>query len=415
MSASDLDAGICLRGVTKEARAVGWTLLDGIHLSGWQNCPRVIPPRSLLAGSLHLWPFLIEQLTGRNHSCPRLDRMKPDKDTVSGLDSLAQLCTDLHGRRRHNGAVLLARGEEVLFEKLSGHRDLAGQLPVTSHSAFNLASVSKQFTGAAVLLLAHRGLLKIDDPVSVWLPEIFAPGATLRHLLSHTAGLCDYMDLASECWDESATPTYPDFLALFRGQEPEFKPGERFEYSNTGYALLGHIIERASNMDHETFMDENIFRPLGMFDSGAFNKLSAADKLPERVLGFGWCGGPGPAIELNDLTYLDGITGDGGIYASTNDLHIWHQALCAGELMPGDVYAQAYHCGCTNDGHETDYGFGWEIESRGCVGHEGAWAGFTSAMYRNVETGTLLVVLDNSTNEDAVNLIVDTARSIDLL
>ena len=338
--------------------------------------------------------------------------MPHHKDTTSGLDGLDALCNKLHGEHRHNGAVLLARGRDVLFEKLSGCRDLEGLLPVTSRSAFNLASLSKQFTGAAILLLAHRGRLKIDDFVSDWLPEMFVPGVTLRHLLSHTSGLKDYMELASEHWDARITLTYPDLLALLRGQDPEFNAGEKFEYSNTGYALLGHIIERASDMDHESFMDDNIFRPLGMADGGAFNLLSDPAKLPERVMGFKWCDDPGPTTELNDLTYLDGITGDGGIYASTSDLLVWHQALISSELMPPQVYAQSYQSGRTNDGVETNYGFGWAIGSDGNVGHEGAWSGFTTALYRNLEKGTLLVILNNSSSIDARDLIVEKAKPV---
>jgi CubicO group peptidase (beta-lactamase class C family) len=338
--------------------------------------------------------------------------MPPHKDTTSGLDGLDALCTKLHSEHKHNGAVLLAKGRDVLFEKLSGYRDLEGQLPVTSRSAFNLASVSKQFTGAAILLLAHRGRLEIDDFVSVWLPEISAPGVTLRHLLSHTAGLKDYMKLASEHWDERITLTYPGLLMLLRDHEPKFNAGEQYKYSNTGYALLGLIIERASDMDHEKFMHENIFCPLGMAYGGAFNKLSDPAKLPERVMGFKWCDGPGLTTELNDLTYLDGITGDGGIYASTSDLLVWHQVLFSSQLMPPEVYAQAYQSARTNDGLQTNYGFGWAIESDGDVWHNGDWSGFTAALYRNLEKRTLLVILDNSTNIEAVDLIIEKAKPV---
>ena len=328
------------------------------------------------------------------------------------LAALAVWHHKLCKRRLFNGTVLIARKGEVLFHKKCGNRDVEGKEPITDRSAFNLASVSKQFTAMGILLLAYEHRLDIDDPLSKWIPELDAPAVTIRHMLHHTAGLTDFIDLAEQHWDTDRTLTFSDLLALFQRHKPiqSFSPGEKFEYSNTGYVLLGLIIERASGMPHEAFMREHIFRPLDMNDSGAFNKLSAVDALPERVFGFRRRYRFFGKRIADDLNFVDGTTGDGGIYASARDLLKWDRGLNNGLLLSEQVYAEAYTSGRTNDGEATDYGFGWNLYSDGSVGHGGSWVGFQSGIYRNSRQELLLVVLDNSSNEgfhDVTQALVD--------
>jgi len=300
----------------------------------------------------------------------------------------------------HNGTILIARQGEILIHENCGYRDAEGTSPFTERSAFNLASVSKQFTAMGIMVLAHRGRLGIDDFISKWVPEIEAPDVTLRHLLHHTSGLAEYMTLATKHLDEDTTLTFDRLLSLFKKHRPvrHFAAGEKFEYSNTGYVLLALIIERASGMPHAQFMAENIFQPLGMDDSSAFNLFSAPDTLAERVFGFRkqyWLFGENIPY---DLTSLDGITGDGGIYASARDLVKWSRALSSDELLPQDVIKEAFKSGYTNDGKKTDYGFGWFLDKKGTFSHNGLWAGFSTVIIYDPERETLLVVLDNSAN-----------------
>ncbi len=323
----------------------------------------------------------------------------------------------LCAKRLYNGTILIAREGEVLFHKNCGKRDIEGKEPITDRSAFNLASVSKQFTAMGILLLADRQRLDIDDLLTKWIPELDAPSVTIRHLLHHTAGLADYMDLAELHWDTNRTLTFSDLLSLFQRREPtrSFPPGEKFEYSNTGYVLLALIVERASGIPHDEFMREHIFRPLDMNDSGAFNKLSAVDALPERVFGFHRRHHFFGKRISNDLNYLDGITGDGGIYASARDLLRWDRALNNGVILSGEQYAEAYKSGRTNDGEATDYGFGWALGEDGTVGHGGSWAGFQSYIHRNPKQEILLVVLDNSSNEGLDGIVETLVSFVDSL
>ena len=307
---------------------------------------------------------------------------------------------DLCAKGMHNGTILIARQGEILIHENCGYRDAEGTFPFTERSAFNLASVSKQFTAMGIMILAHRGRLGIDDSISKWLPEIEAPDVTLRHLLHHTSGLSDYMTLASKYLDEDTTLTFDRLLSLFKKYRPvqRFTAGEKFEYSNTGYVLLALIIERASGMPHAQFMAENIFQPLGMDDSSAFNLFSASDTLAERVFGFRkryWLFGDNVS---HDLTSLDGISGDGGIYASARDLVKWSRVFSSDVLLPQAIIKEAFKSGRTNDGKKTGYGFGWNLDKKGTFSHNGLWVGFSTAIIYDPERETLLVVLDNSTN-----------------
>jgi CubicO group peptidase (beta-lactamase class C family) len=308
--------------------------------------------------------------------------------------------SSLCAKGMHSGTILIARKDEILIHENCGYRNAKGTSPITERSTFNLASVSKQFTAMGIMILAHRGQLSIDDPISQWLPEIEAPEVTIRHLLHHTSGLADYMTLVDEYLDENTTLTFDGLLSLFKNHRPaqHFLPGEKFEYSNTGYVLLALIIERASGMAHAKFMDENIFQPLGMDDSAAFNLLSAPDMLAERVFGFRkryWLFGENVPY---DLKPLDGITGDGGIYSSALDLQKWSRALSSDVLLPQQLIKDAFKTGRTNNGKQTDYGFGWNLDKKGTFSHHGLWVGFSTAIIFNPKREMVFVILDNSTN-----------------
>jgi CubicO group peptidase (beta-lactamase class C family) len=318
------------------------------------------------------------------HSLPPEERL----GAVAGW--LDALCS----RGLFNGTVLIAQRGEILLEKHCGFADLDARVPLSHRSSFGLASVSKQFTAMGILLLARKGRLALRDRITRHIPELAHYGEiTVEHLLHHTSGVPDYMELAEENWDQRDVLTMSDLIALLRrGPPPDFPPGDAFDYSNTGYALLGEIVARASGTPFQDFMAAEIFRPLGMDDSAAFYLPAKECPLQSRVFGLRRRFG---RKRLDDLNYLDGIFGDGAIYASSKDLLRWDAALRAGTLMPTDIYAQAYVSGRLNDGEATGYGFGWEITPPDVVWHGGEWEGFTSYLRRDLHKHTLLVVLSN--------------------
>ena len=304
----------------------------------------------------------------------------------------------LHSRQAFNGTVLLAELGRIFFEQHYGIADADGRIPLSGHSSFSLASVSKQFTGMGIMLLAQQGRLKLDATLAQHIPELARyRDVTITQMLQHTSGLPDHMWLAEKYWDPDVVLTTQGMIALFLQHRPppHFAPGERFEYSNTGYVLLGEIISRTSGTPYADFMANEIFKPLHMADSAAFNLASKECTLRSRTFGLRKRFGCFGKRVNNDLNYLDGVFGDGSIYASAEDLVRWDAALRDGTLIACEAYEQAYVSGKLNDGRAISYGFGWEIKAANVVEHRGAWEGFTSYLRRDLKKHTLVVVLSN--------------------
>ena len=232
------------------------------------------------------------------------------------MELLSSWLDALHARDVFNGTVLIAKDGRICFEAHYGFADVAGLTPLSNRSSFSLASVSKQFTATGIMLLARKGKLTLQDKVAQHIPELaIYREITIRQLLHHTSGMPDHMALAEKYWDPGTILTTSDMIALYREHRPplDFAPGEKFEYGNAGYVLLGEIISRASGRSYAEFMAAEIFKPLGMNDSAAFNLTSKECPLQARVYGFRKrfvCFGKKVSCDLN---YLDGVFGDGGI------------------------------------------------------------------------------------------------------
>ena len=290
-----------------------------------------------------------------------------------------------------SGTFLFARKGQVILKKAVGRSHPDRNEAITLNSSFNLASVSKQFTGMAIMLLNNQGKLQYDTKVQHYLKEFPYPNITVRHLLNHTSGLADYMALAEEHWDESLF-TNQDMLNLFNKHKPalNFSSGRKFEYSNTGYVTLSAIIERVSKMSFAQYLDKNIFQPLKMNNTKVINLLSEPNLLPSRVYGQNQSG-------LDDLIYLDGVSGDGAVYSSIDDLLKWHYGLLNYELLPKHQQQVAFLPATLNDDSLFHYGFGWFIdrESPHIVAYSGGWVGFISYIARNTENDEVIIFLTN--------------------
>lgn len=316
------------------------------------------------------------------------------------MNGAADWLDAIHRRNLFSGSVLLARVGQICFEGQYGYADLADSVPLTRHSSFSVASLTKQFTAMAMLMLAHAGRFRLDDGIARFLPELSVyGGVTIRQMLHHTSGLPDYMALTDRHWDRARVITARDVVAMLEQFRPQlmFRPGDEFEYNNTGYALLEVVLSRVTGLSYPEFMKREVFDRLGMNDSAAFNLASRECPLHSRVYGFKRSlAGFGSKV-LCDLNYLDGVYGDGGIYSSTSDLARWEAALRFGTLLPVAVCDQAYVSGKLNNGADTGYGLGWEIISPGVIEHWGNWEGFTAHIRRDLRQHTLLVVLSNFT------------------
>ncbi|RPI61430.1 MAG: class A beta-lactamase-related serine hydrolase, partial [Lysobacterales bacterium] len=225
------------------------------------------------------------------------------------------------------GAVLVARGDEVILSKGYGFANLEWSIPNTPSTKFRLGSVTKQFTAAAILLLADRGKLALDDPVKKHWPD--APAAwdaiTIFHLLTHTSGIPNFTNDAELMRTQRVMPSTPEkTLGHVRDKPLDFAPGERMSYSNSGYVLLGLLVERVGGQSYADFVRDNIFEPLGMNDSGY--DVSAAI-IPNRASGY--------ASGMRNAPYVDMTVphGAGALYSTTEDLLRWTQGLFGARLL----------------------------------------------------------------------------------
>ncbi|HET8692950.1 MAG TPA: serine hydrolase domain-containing protein [Steroidobacteraceae bacterium] len=290
-------------------------------------------------------------------------------------------------------ALLVVRDGRDLVRRGLGLADLDACEPVTPATNFRLASLTKQFTAAAVLLLAEDGRLRLDDPARRWLPSLppAAAGIRIRHLLSHTSGLVDYEDLMAP--GATAQLADADVLALLEG-EPRllFPPGSAWRYSNGGYALLALVVERAAGRPFADFLRERIFRPLGM--AGTLAYRAGLDTVPRRAFGHG--GEPG-AWRRDDQGPTTAVLGDGGVYSSIDDLRQWDAALYDARLLSGESRRLAFAPATRSDDPAVQYGFGWRITGD-CLWHSGETVGFRNVILRFPGRRLTVVLL---TNRDA--------------
>jgi CubicO group peptidase (beta-lactamase class C family) len=288
------------------------------------------------------------------------------------VDALFKAVT---GDKTPGASVLVIHNGVVVYKKAYGMADVDARIANTPATRFLLASVTKLFTATAVMQLQDRGLLKIDDFVSKYLPD-FPHGhqVTLRHLLSHTGGI-------------------PDFISYEQaGQQPlESEPGERVSYSNVGYQMLGMIIEKVSGKKYETYIQENIFSPLGMRDSG----LDRESLLQARASGYLNSESGYQGIGKNDSS---GAYSAGALFSSVDDLILWNQALDSGRLVKAETLCDMLTPTRLKDGREALFGLGWMLRSyRGLrqSHHGGDIYGFNTEISRFPDQKLSIAVLCN--------------------
>lgn len=313
----------------------------------------------------------------------------------------------LHQIHQFNGTVLYAENGKVQYKKAFGVVDFRTGEPLKTSSAFNLASVSKQFFGMCFLILAEQRKLHLDDPMQQYLPELAYPGVSIRHLLNHTAGLPEYFDLFTRHKETLDTLTNEGLVQLYARIKPaaEFAPGERWQYCNTNYVLLSTILERITGMGAEVFLQKHIAQPLKLNDTYAY-QLTLPEIPQNHVYGFREENG---ASWLYDLISTDGVTGDGNIYSSVDDLWAWEQSWYTEKLVKKASIDEALQPAKLNNGQTAPYGFGWFIQKEGeLYAHTGGWNGFVNLICRDVKNKRTLIVL----NSNGSAAFLEVARNI---
>ena len=316
------------------------------------------------------------------------------------LDSLFKAQKDF------SGVVLIAENGKPVYQKAFGYREFADQIPLQTTDIFKLASVSKQFTAMIIMMLKEKGMLKYDDSVSKYL-EIPYKGITIRNLLTHTSGLPDYQDIMDKYWDKSKVAGNPDCIEYLNKYAPpkHFAPGEKYEYSNTGYMLLGSIAEKASGKGFIDLCRNWIFRKLKMkstdirtleekkatrnFAIGHIyveerNKWVRADSFPSS----------------NYTIWLGNRKGPGRVSSTASDLLTWDQALYTEKLVKQSTLHEAFTPMKLNDGTISNYGFGWEIKNDSSFGkivqHDGDNPGYKTQIIRYIDKRKTIILLNNN-------------------
>jgi len=302
-----------------------------------------------------------------------------------------------------------------------GLADLSTKAPNRPDTIFHLASCGKQFTGLGIMMLAEERKLQIDDAVSKYLPSLarYGPGLTIRHLLHHTSGIRDFYDEAGteEVLRRCDRPTNDDVVRIYAElgcpmAEQGIRPGDRFEYSNSGYDLLGAVIERVSGESYHDFFQRRVFDRLGMKDT-----FSAPDRrVSDPRCATGYQSGNWGRFTTPGGSDFENLLGSGSFYTTTNDLCVYDKALATNSLVSEASMREALTSGRTNDGTPTNYGFGWMFgtyEGMRFAEHEGEWIGFYSYIGRCIDRSFSIFALSNHPGvklAEVANAVIAAAR-----
>ena len=291
-------------------------------------------------------------------------------------------------------SVMVMQHDTILFSRAYGLADVTtGEMLTTEHN-FRLASVTKQFTAMTILMLKEAGKLSLEDPIHRFFPDFPAYGRDIRvrHLLTHTSGLVDYEDLIPDTLMRQVHDS--DCLSLMQATDSlYFAPGTKYQYSNTGYALLALITERVTGARFADVLRDSIFRPLGMRTTVAFEE--GISSVHHRAYGHsrqdsGW--------SKTDQSQTSAVLGDGGIYSNPGELATWVSALWHHRLIPDALQQQAWSKAMLKNGQPIDYGYGWHLDNPSGPSyphHDGSTMGFRNHMLVYPDRKMMIIVLTN--------------------
>jgi len=319
-------------------------------------------------------------------------------------------------------SLAVVSGGNVVHSVGYGLANLDAKSPNTPDTIFHLASCGKQFTGLGIMMLAEEGKLHIDDAVGKHLPPLarYGPRMTLRHLLNHTSGIRDFYDEAGmeEVLGRTERPANDDIIRIYAElgcpmAEDGLRPGDKFEYSNSGYDLLGAVIEHVSGQSYHDFFQRRVFDRLGMKDT--FSTPDGRVRDPRCATGY-QSGSWGRFASPGESEF-DNLVGSGSFYTTTIDLCAYDKALATNSLVREASMHEALTSGRTNDGAPTNYGFGWMFgtyEGMRFAEHEGEWIGYYSYIGRCLDRSFSIFALSNHPGVKLVevaNVVIAAARA----
>ena len=322
------------------------------------------------------------------------------QDYSSRIDSLFK---KYDGKNVPGASVMIIKDGAVLYKRGYGLADLEANERITPSTCFRLASVTKQFTAMSIMILAERRKLSYENTLSDFFPDFPPAGKkiTIRNLLNHVSGLIAYEDVMPE---STMVPLLDrDVLELLKKKDSTYFPrGAEYRYSNSGYALLALMVEKVSGMSYAHFLRENIFTPLQMTSSVAYEK--GISTVPHRAFGYSLRDSTDEnSFIRTDQSMTSSVLGDGGIYSSTEDLFKWEQSLYTTTLVNAATLECAFTPNVLPDGKNSEYGFGWRIstyrETR-CIHHSGSTIGFRNEIQRYPEKHFAVIILTNRDEGD---------------
>jgi len=298
-------------------------------------------------------------------------------------------------------SAVIKKNDQVIYQKSFGMAEINKYLKATDKSNYRLASVSKQFTAMAVAILIDSGRLDLSSTLVDIFPSFpnYGNKITVKHLLHHTSGLIDYVDLVPRGQIKQVTDLQV-FNLLKIQNRTYFVPGEKYRYSNSGYALLSVIVEKMSSMTFRDYLKEYIFRPLKMNETVAH--VEGETNISNRAFGYTYSNGK---YIKTDQNLYSGVLGDGGIYSSITDIIKWRDSFYSKSLVSSDMYKRIFSQGDLGNGKKTNYGFGWRLgKYRGVYRryHTGKSIGFRSVIVDFPDIELSIVILSNSSNTNTL-------------
>jgi len=312
-----------------------------------------------------------------------------------------------------SGVVMVADQGQPVYHNAFGYRDFRTLAPMDTAAVFELASVSKTFTAAAILRLVQEGKIGLEDTVTHFITGLPYEGITIRHLLNHTSGLPDYQAVMDQYWDKSKVAGNADCIEYLIQYKPDplFSPGERYAYSNTGYLLLASIAEQVSGTEFTEYIREMITQPLRM-DKTQFRTLQEKVAMPDFAWGFipdeGGVQISADSFPSSNYTiWLGNRKGPGRISSTASDLLKWDRSWYTGHILNEKLITAAYEPARLLSDSLTAYGFGWELREmngRQMVGHSGNNPGYRTLLVRDIEANRTVILLSNNSFESLDNL-----------
>jgi CubicO group peptidase (beta-lactamase class C family) len=327
------------------------------------------------------------------------------KSSQQALKEIDSLFISTYPEDEPGAAVLILKGDSIIFEKGYGLADVPGKIHIDGNTFFNIASVSKQFSAVALLMLTEEGKLSLDDPVKKWFPEFkadFYNKILLKHLLSHSSGIPDSRDRSDRVFVTTATDTL-SYSYLKELQKLNFEPGSSYEYMNPTFQLMYTIIERASGMQFDEFMHKRIFVPAGMKESTYFE---AEKYIPRMAHGYIY---NQDSLKFEQFDYGEesffATKADGGLYTSAREFVLWEKAIRDNLLISKSSKEEAQSAKTEIPPKPyTSYGYGWFIENRPGfpekIFHTGDNGGFQIYAGRYPREKLLLLIFSNRNDKD---------------